>query len=81
MKWKDYEIYITRHFQKLFPDATIQHNVRCLGLISKTPRQIDMLIEQKISGFDIKIIVDCKYFNKKVGQFKIDRLPWYLLFC
>jgi Restriction endonuclease len=66
MKWKDYEIYIARHFQKLFPDASIQHNISCPGLISKTPRQIDILIEQQISGFDIRIIVDCKYFNKKV---------------
>lgn len=66
MNWKEYEIYITRHFQKLFPETSIQHNVRRKGLISKTKRQIDILIEGKIAGFDLSIIVDCKYFNKKV---------------
>lgn len=66
MDWKDYEIYITQHFQKLFPNTSIQHNVRREGLISKTNRQIDILIEGKIAGFDLTVIVDCKYFNKKV---------------
>jgi hypothetical protein len=66
MNWKDYEIYITRHFQKLFPEASINHNISQAGLISGVQRQIDILIEQKIAGFNLKIIVDCKYFNKKV---------------
>lgn len=66
MSWKDYEIYITRHFQRLFPTASIQHNVRQQGLMSKVSRQIDILIEGKLAGFDLKIVIDCKYFNKKV---------------
>lgn len=66
MDWKEYEIYITRHFQGLFPDTSIQHNVLREGLMSKTKRQIDILIEGKVVGFDLSIIVDCKYFNKKV---------------
>lgn len=66
MDWKEYEIYITKHFQKLFPQTSIQHNVRREGLMSKTKRQIDILIEGKVAGFDLNIIVDCKYFNKKV---------------
>ena len=45
MDWKEYETYITRHFQRLFPGTSIQHNVRRKGLISKTMRQIDILIE------------------------------------
>ncbi len=66
MNWKNYEIYITRHFRKLFPDASIQHNIKRVGLISKVERQIDILIEQKTAGFNLSIIIDCKYFNKKV---------------
>lgn len=66
MSWKEYEIYITKHFQKMFPDTLIQHNVRRDGLLSKTKRQIDILIEGKIAGFDLRIIVDCKLFNKRV---------------
>lgn len=66
MNWKEYEIYITKHFQRMFPDTSIQHNVLRDGLLSKTKRQIDILIEGKIAGFDLRIIVDCKFFNKKV---------------
>lgn len=69
MDWKEYEIYITRHFQRLFPETLIQHNVRRKGLMSKVQRQIDILIEGKVAGFDLSIIVDCKYFNKKVESF------------
>ena len=66
MDWKDYEIYITRHFRRLFPSASIRHNVNRIGLISGASRQIDILIEQRIAGFDLTIVVDCKYFNKNV---------------
>ena len=66
MNWKEYEIYITKHFQSLFPETSIQHDVRREGLMSKVKRQIDILIEGRIAGFDLKIVVDCKYFNKKV---------------
>lgn len=67
MDWREYEIYITRQFQRLFPNTSIQHNVRREGLMSRTKRQIDILIEGKVAGFDLSIIVDCKYFNKKVN--------------
>lgn len=78
MDWKEYEIYITKHFQKLFPQTSIQHNVRREGLISKTNRQIDILIEGKVAGFDLKIIVDCKYFNKKVDVKQVESFLSFL---
>ncbi len=78
MDWKDYEIYITKHFQKLFPQTSIKHNVRREGLISKTKRQIDILIEDKVAGFDLNIIVDCKYFNKKVDVKEVESFLSFL---
>ncbi len=66
MNWKEYEIYIHKHFRKIFPDAKISHNVRRAGIISKAKRQIDILVEEKVAGFDLSIIIDCKYFKKKV---------------
>ncbi|WP_404790367.1 restriction endonuclease [Altericista sp. CCNU0014] len=76
--WKDYEIYITRHFQKLFPDASVRHNITRVGLISNVKRQIDILIEQKIAGFNLNIIVDCKYFNKKVDVKEVESFLSFL---
>jgi hypothetical protein len=78
MNWKDYEIYTMRHFQKLFPSTSIQHNVRREGIISKTKRQIDILIEGRIAGFDLKIIVDCKFFNKKIDVKEVESFLSFL---
>ena len=66
MNWKEYEIYITQHFRRLFPDADIKHNVRRKGIVSKTMRQIDILVEAMVIGFPISVIIDCKCFSKKV---------------
>lgn len=67
MDWKEYEIYITNHFRKIFPEASIRHNVKRQGIISNTKRQIDILIEGSIAGVDLSIVVDCKYFSKKIS--------------
>ena len=66
MNWRDYEIYIHKHFQALFPEADIRHDVKKLGVISKVERQIDIYIEGKIAGFYLNIVVDCKYFSRKI---------------
>jgi len=47
-------------------------------LISKVKRQIDILIEGKVAGFDLKIIIDCKYFNKKVDVKAVESFLSYL---
>lgn len=67
MGWKEYEEYIHKHFVNLYPDAKITHNVSKLGFISKSKRQIDILIESQVAGYQLNIVVDCKYFNTKVN--------------
>ena len=59
MNWRDYEVYITRHFQRLFPGASVRHDVRRLGVLSKVERQIDILIEGNVAGFNLTIVIDC----------------------
>lgn len=66
MTWKDYEHYIHRVFSNLYPEASITHNVQKIGVMSGTKRQIDILIEGYLAGYRLNIVVDCKYFNKKV---------------
>ncbi|MFH1908176.1 MAG: restriction endonuclease [Chloroflexota bacterium] len=78
MNWRDYEVYITRHFQRLFPDASVEHDVRRIGALSKIERQIDILIEGKVAGFDLTIVIDCKYFGKKVDVKDVDEFLGYL---
>jgi len=66
MNWKEYEFYIAKHLRRLFPHADIKHNVRRKGIVSKTLRQIDILVEAVIAGFSLAVIIDCKCFKKKV---------------
>lgn len=46
--------------------------------MSKVKRQIDILIEGKVAGFDLSIIVDCKYFNKKVDVKEVESFLSFL---
>lgn len=78
MNWRDYEVYITRHFQRLFPGASVRHDVKRLGILSKVERQIDVLIEGNVAGFELTIVIDCKYFGKKVDVKDVDEFLGYL---
>jgi hypothetical protein len=66
MDWKQYEKEIYDYFSDSFPEAQISHDVTEIGLYSKVKRQIDVLIEQHVAGNRILVVVDGKYFNKKV---------------
>lgn len=66
MNWKDYEKEIYSHFRAQFPNAEISHNVKVKGRYSKVDRQIDILIEDYIAGNRIRIVIDGKYFSKKI---------------
>ena len=66
MDWKDYEKEVHQHFVKMYPDATITHNSKIIGRYSKKERQIDVLIEYEVADFRIKIVVEAKYFSRKI---------------
>jgi hypothetical protein len=66
MDWKRYEKEIYEHFRSQYPAAEITLDARKVGLYSKVERQIDILIEQYIAGNKLSIVIDGKYFNKKV---------------
>lgn len=66
MEWKKYEREIFRYFRDTFPDTSIKYDQHIIGKFSKVSRQVDILIEGEIVGFEIKIVVDCKYFSKNI---------------
>lgn len=66
MNWKEYEAEIFDYFQQLYPDAEINLDAKKIGLFSKVSRQIDVLIEQYIAGNRFTLVIDGKYYNKKV---------------
>jgi Restriction endonuclease len=66
MDWKKYEAEIEAYFREEYPTARIRTNARLPGKLSKTKRQIDLLIDEEIVGFSLRLIIDAKYRNKKL---------------
>jgi hypothetical protein len=65
-KWKKFERLAAAVQKALAPSATVIHDDKIYGYISKSIRQIDISIRQKIGNYDILIVVDCKDYNKPV---------------
>lgn len=66
MNWRKYEANILEYFTLRYPDQRISFDQQILGRYSKVKRQVDILIEGEVAGYDLRIIVDCKYFSKNV---------------
>jgi hypothetical protein len=63
---RDLEILVTKIQKQLAPNAEVLHDVKLDGRLSKTKRQIDVLVREKIGQYEISIIIDCKDYNKPV---------------
>lgn len=72
MNWKEYEKEILTYFQETYPETNISFDQKVLGKYSKVLRQIDVLIVGEIAGYQIKIVVDCKYFSKKIDVKQVE---------
>jgi|HubBroStandDraft_2_1064218.scaffolds.fasta_scaffold60460_2 hypothetical protein len=64
--WKSYEKEIFDLFREEYPTAQITLNQQREGRYSKSMRQIDVLIEGQIAGSRFSIVVDGKYYKRKV---------------
>src|SRR5260221_46779 len=78
MTWKEYEEKVFKYFQSRHPDALMTRNAPMSGRLSRTSRDIDILIESQIFGHSIQIAIECKNWKSKldvadVGSF-IDKL-------
>ncbi len=78
MDWRDYEHFIYNHFRNLYPEAKIDKDVKIVGHISKTKRQIDILVDISEVGVNLKLAIECKYFNKKIDVKTIDSFVGFL---
>jgi len=64
--WHKYEHYVLGNLQRRFPNARVVPNTHLPGLRSGRDRQIDVLVELKIGGCEIKIAFDSKCYKRKV---------------
>ena len=64
--WKALENLVVMIQKQLSPDAIVKHNVMLEGIESETKRQIDVLVEQNIGQYTMRIVIDCKDYAKPV---------------
>ena len=64
--WKELESLVAMIQKQLSPEASVQHNVMLDGIDSETKRQIDVLVEQNIGQYTMRIVIDCKDYSKPV---------------
>jgi hypothetical protein len=63
---RELEILVARIQKQLAPQAEVLHDVKLDGRLSKTQRQVDVLVRQTIGQYEIRIVIDCKDYNKPV---------------
>jgi hypothetical protein len=57
MTWKEYEHFVMNYFAGRYPLSNIQHDILKKGYGSKIERQVDILIQQNICGYNIEIVI------------------------
>ncbi|MCL3782751.1 restriction endonuclease [Prolixibacteraceae bacterium JC049] len=66
MTWQEYEKFVFEQIKDSFPNAVCEFNSKVFGKYSRGERQCDVLVTQNIAGEKIKILVDAKYYSKKI---------------
>ena len=64
--WQKLELLVASIQQQLAPGAKVTHNAKGEGRLSETSRQIDVLVEQFVGQYQIRIALDCKDYNTPV---------------
>ena len=62
-EWEQLEHLVAEIQKELAPDSIVTHNAKLPGLHSETQRQIDILVEQNIGQYTMRIVIDCKDYS------------------
>lgn len=66
MNWQEYEKVVFQDIKDCFLDEECIFNSKVLGKYSKGLRQCDAIIKRTINGKEYKILIDAKYYSKKI---------------
>jgi restriction endonuclease len=61
------------------PAAVVEHDVTLVGRISRSARQVDVLVSGSIGGQAMSIAIECKRYAKRLGIGKVDEFAGKLL--
>lgn len=78
-QWRLYEKHVRDIHQGLDPEARVTWNDRVIGILSGTPREIDVLVSGKIAGYELSIAVECKHYARPLGIGAVDEFAGKLL--
>lgn len=62
-EWLQLELLVASIQERLAPGAKVTHNAKIVGKLSETTRQVDVLIEQLVGQYPIRIALDCKDYR------------------
>lgn len=79
LEWRQYELDVRDTLRVLDPRAKVEHDARVVGSISGTERQIDVLAESTIVGQVHRVVIECKFYTRKLGIGKVDEFVGKLL--
>lgn len=77
--WRVYERAVLDVLGKVDPNVKMLHNTRADGRISGVPRQLDGLIHDQVAGFEVRVVVESKAHQRRVGVSVIDAFIGKLL--
>lgn len=66
MNWQKYELLVFDYIKLYYPNAEFEFNSMLLGKYSEGLRQCDIIIKQKVDDKVITILIDAKYYEKKL---------------
>lgn len=66
MNWQEYELLVFDQIKNYYKNADFEFNSMILGKYSEGLRQCDIIIKQKIGNEIITILIDAKYYSKKL---------------
>lgn len=78
-EWRQYELDVKASLEDLDRHADIRHDVKVLGELSNSQRQIDVLAEREIVGKLHRVVVECKHYRRRLGVGKVDEFVGKLL--
>jgi len=64
--WGEFEDVVAKLHRAFYPSARIERNTRVMGKNSKTFRELDVVIRQKLGVNELLIIVECKHWSRVI---------------
>ena len=64
--WQEFEKLAAKIQQELAPKARVERNAKLLGKCTGVERQIDILIEEAVAQYKIRVVIDCKDYQAPV---------------